>query len=79
MPEYTPHYQRIIDDLKAQIDDGRLPPLSKLPSTSDLARQSGVSANTVRAAIIRLKATGVLRGHTGIGVFVAGPSVEHPD
>lgn len=79
MPAFTPMYRRIIADLKQQIDRGQLPPGRKLPSTRELAEHYGVSRGTVRDAINRLLDAGVLRGHMGLGVFVAGPGDEKAD
>ncbi len=53
------------------IDAGKLKPGDQLPSTAELAERYGVSRNTVRDAVNRLLAQGVLRGHQGLGVFVA--------
>lgn len=71
MPAFTSHYARIVADLTAQIDRGELKPADKLPSTRELADHYGVSETTVRNAIRFLLGTGVLRGHQGVGVFVA--------
>jgi len=72
MPAFIPMYRQIIADLTEQIDRGQLLPGEKLPSTRELAQHYGVSRGTVRDAINRLLDSGVLRGHTGLGVFVAG-------
>lgn len=76
--DFTPYYARIIADIRARIADGRLAPGAKLPSTPELVEQYGylsptgrVSAGTVREAINKLIEDGALRGHQGVGVFVA--------
>ncbi|MDG4799683.1 winged helix-turn-helix domain-containing protein [Micromonospora sp. WMMD980] len=55
----------------AEIQSGALAPGDKLPSTSELCRQHGVSAIVVRQAINALKIEGFLEGVGGVGVFVA--------
>lgn len=70
--EFVPLYQQVINDINAKIADGRLRPGDRLPSTAALAAEYDVSPGTVRFAINRLLDRGVLRGHQGLGVFVAG-------
>lgn len=67
----VPYFRRIMDDIRAQISDGRLRPGDRLPSTRDLAKQYNVSPGTVRAAVDRLLDSGELNGHQGVGVFVS--------
>lgn len=67
----VPFFRRIMDDIRAQIADGRLNPGQRLPSTRLLAEHYDVSPGTVRAAIDRLLDSGELTGHQGVGVFVA--------
>ena len=50
----TPLTEQVEQGLRALIDDGRLPPGARLMSIRQLARQLGVSANTVVAAYDRL-------------------------
>ena len=72
MPDtFEPHYRRIIRDVRARIASGELTPGTKLPSTRVLAEQYDVSPGSVRQAITLLMETGELRGHQGLGVFVA--------
>ena len=66
----TSKTQRIIDDITEQIDSGQLRPGDQLPSASELRAQYGVSITVVRGAINWLKATGVVEGVPGVGVFV---------
>jgi GntR family transcriptional regulator / MocR family aminotransferase len=53
-----------------QIDIGRVPAGSRLPSTRTLARQLGVSRNTVALAFESLAADGYLTSRTGDGTYV---------
>lgn len=78
--DFTPYYAVIMADIRAQIADHRLRPGDQLPSTTELAAAYGhlsptgrLSAGTVRKAVQDLIEDGTLRGHQGVGVFVAGP------
>lgn len=68
--------QRLIDDISAQIRSGVLKPGDKLPSGREMRDQYGVSQMTVRMAIERLKAAGLVTTTPGAGAYVAdrGPS-----
>jgi GntR family transcriptional regulator/MocR family aminotransferase len=65
-----PLYWRIADDLRRAIAGGRLPLGARLPSSRALARQLGVSRNTVLTAYDLLAADGLLAGRTGSGTVV---------
>lgn len=56
---------RIEEDLERTISQGRLPASRCLPSESLLARQYGVSRTTVREALLRLSARGLVVQHPG--------------
>lgn len=71
--EFIPLYQRVIDDIVHKIDSGILRPGDRLPSTREMAAEYVVSPGTIREAITRLLERGKLRGHQGLGVFVAEP------
>jgi GntR family transcriptional regulator len=71
MPRAIPYWRRIVDDIRAQIADGRLRSGDKLPTTAELARRYEVAPGTVRDGINRLIQDGTLVGHQGVGVFVA--------
>ena len=55
----------IEEDLERTISQGRLPASGFLPSESLLARQYGVSRTTVREALLRLSARGLVVQHPG--------------
>ncbi|WKJ92572.1 PLP-dependent aminotransferase family protein [Methylomonas montana] len=57
--------------LRAAIDDGRLQPGLRLPSTRALAAALGVSRNTVVAAYDLLLSEGYLVIHPNVGTYVA--------
>lgn len=62
--------QKIIDDLTADIESGRLRPGDQLPSAAELRATYDVSISPVRDAIRWLKAVGLVEGSPGVGVFV---------
>ena len=64
-------WAQIADGIRAGVLSGAIAPGDKLPSTSELCRQHGVSAIVVRQAINALKIEGFLEGVGGVGVFVA--------
>ncbi|WP_298213919.1 PLP-dependent aminotransferase family protein [Acidovorax sp.] len=63
--------------LREAIVTGRIPGGSKLPSTRDLAKQLGVSRNTVIDAFERLLAESCLVARRGSGTFV-GDTLDRP-
>lgn len=71
-----PMWRQISQDIQAKIAAGLLRPGDKLPSTREMAETYQVAPATVRKAVDILLATGVLRGHQGVGVFVAGSQDE---
>jgi DNA-binding GntR family transcriptional regulator len=70
MAAFVPDYQRIADDIIAQIKDGRLPPGTKLPTRRELGERYGVSAQAIDSAMLVLRTGGWVRGHQGRGSFV---------
>src|SRR5690606_7918288 len=59
-------YQRIL----ASVIEGRFPVGSKLPAETDLARELGICRPVLRAALVRLRADGILASRQGSGNFV---------
>ncbi len=68
--------QQVYEGLRRGILEGRLRPRSRLPSTRSLARELGVSRNTVLVAYDQLLAEGYVVGRIGSGTYVAA---ELPD
>lgn len=66
----VPIYQVIHDDLLRQIASGDLAPASRLQSEGQLAKSYGVSRMTVRQALDRLVADGLILRQQGTGTFV---------
>jgi DNA-binding transcriptional regulator YhcF (GntR family) len=56
---------------RAAVTAGRLRPGERLPGLREVADQLGVNHNTLRAAVAKLEADGVLRTRHGAGTFVA--------
>lgn len=66
-------FDEIITQIRARVQQGQLPPGSRLPSERALAEQFEVSRNTVREAIRMLEITGLVtikKGATG-GAFIS--------
>lgn len=61
----------VAHDLGDQIMRGRLKPGERLPMTAQLCATYGVSALAVRNAMLGLKASGLVTGVPGVGVFVS--------
>jgi GntR family transcriptional regulator/MocR family aminotransferase len=66
-----PQQRRLYEAAKAAIHQELLAASSKLPSSRDLARDLGISRNTVIAAFEQLAAEGYVTSHAGSGTFVA--------
>jgi GntR family transcriptional repressor for pyruvate dehydrogenase complex len=61
---------KVLESLYEMITSERLRPGERLPSQDELARQFGVSRNTLREAIHKLSAMGLLKARQGIGTTV---------
>ena len=68
----TPHFERIVADIKDKIARGELRPGDQLPSIAKLQEQYGVGTTAIRNAMLVLKEQGVVVGHQGKGVYVTG-------
>lgn len=58
-------WEVVYDDLRAQIDQGKLLPGDRIPTELDLAAQYEFSRATVRSAIARLEQDGLVTGGAG--------------
>ena len=63
--------------IRAAIAAGRLQPGERFPALRDLAAELGVNHNTVRAAVAKLEAEGLLETRHGTGTFVAADAAAH--
>lgn len=68
-----PFYVQVADALRDDIRAGRFAPGDQLPSERELRERFQVSTNTIRAAIVQLRAEGLVASHQGRGVFVTEP------
>lgn len=68
--------QSVQDALRAYIRDNYLRPGDPLPSENELARQLGVSRNSVREAVKGLDSLGIIEARRGSGLFVREFSFE---
>ncbi len=66
-----PLYQQIVDGIKRQVSEGRLPPGAPLPSFRALAEELLVSLITVKRAYEELEREGIIYRRQGLGTFVA--------
>jgi GntR family transcriptional regulator len=69
-----PLHEQIAEALRKDIRAGRYQEGDQLPSERELRERFGVSVNTVRAAIVQLRAEGLVVSHQGRGVFVERPT-----
>jgi len=65
---------KVFKALYEMIASGRYPRGQKLPPQEELARQFGVSRNTLREAVNQLSAMGLLSSQQGVGTVVEPPS-----
>jgi DNA-binding transcriptional regulator YhcF (GntR family) len=63
--------------LCARIRDGRFRPGQRLPGLREMAQESGLNVNTVRAVYQRLEQKGLVESQQGSGTFVAH-TPHHP-
>lgn len=66
-------YERLADAIRQQIKTGELKPGDKLPSIRELKEIYNVSYGPVRAAMLVLKAEGLVEGEPGVAVYVKRP------
>jgi GntR family transcriptional regulator len=66
----NPMYRQIAEDLREQIESGRLEPGQQLRTEIELRERYGASRNTVRDAIKLLTALGLVETRPGQGTFV---------
>lgn len=63
---------QVVDDITQKIQSGEWPPGHQLPFKRQLAVQYGVSTAVIDAAMIELRAAGLVWGQQGKAVYVAG-------
>lgn len=65
-----PSYRGVAAAITSAIDDGVYPYGTRLPSTSELAREYGVSVATIERAMRLLVVAGDIVGRQGLGRYV---------
>lgn len=71
-----PIYAVAQQEIKAFILRNNLKPGDLLPPETELARQLGISRNSLREAVKALESLGVLEARAGVGLFVRGFSFD---
>ncbi|CAO3357989.1 GntR family transcriptional regulator [Azospirillum palustre] len=74
----TALYRQIADRLRDEIAARLFEPSGRLPTESEIGTRFGVSRVTVRLALDRLEADGLIERRKGKGTFTAGKRVQHP-
>ena len=74
LDDQGPRYLQLSRALKQAILEGRVVPATRLPATRVLARELGLSRNTVLAAYEQLAAEGFIEGRVGSGCYVGALS-----
>jgi len=69
-------YRSVLGSIKNYILENKLQPGDPLPPENELARQLGVSRNSVREAAKALESLGILEARHGSGLFVRGFSFD---
>lgn len=73
----TPLYRRIMEAIRTEIAQGRLPPGARVPSEHELVRRFGVARMTANRALKELAAEGLIVRTAGSGTYVADRKLEH--
>jgi len=74
--EAMPLHQQVTATIVRQIEQGNLRPGMMLPSETELARQFGVSRQTIRAGLEALARAGLLERHRGRGTLIKRPPIQ---
>ncbi|MEL6767787.1 MAG: phosphonate metabolism transcriptional regulator PhnF [Pseudomonadota bacterium] len=75
--ERTTLWERVMQALTSEIDDGSLTPGDRLPAESALMARFGCSRHTVRRALSELEDLGMLRIEQGRGAFVHDTAIHY--
>ncbi|MFC0601856.1 GntR family transcriptional regulator [Streptomyces palmae] len=70
-----PKYRQVADALRREIDSGKYPPGSRLPSESELSGRFDASRNTVRSGLGVLVSEGLITSSQGLGYEVRSHEV----
>jgi DNA-binding FadR family transcriptional regulator len=69
----VPLHQQVSNDLRQRITDGTLPPGTELKAEKDLAHDYNVGKDTIRDALLVLKAEGLIETRRGYRARVRAP------
>lgn len=72
----NPLWAQVLADLRRRLATGEF--ARRFPGDAELVESYGVSRHTVREAVRRLQAEGLLERRRGRGSFVNGPAIEQP-
>ena len=72
----VPLYRQLAEKLKEDINSGRYPAGSRIPTEFELAESFGVSRVTVRKALAELSESGLITRRSGKGSFVAETKLQ---
>lgn len=61
----------VVERLRGDITNGKMPPGSRLPTEQEMIASLGVSRTVVREAVAALRAEGLVATRQGVGAFVA--------
>lgn len=71
-----PLYERVVDRLRAHVEQAGLKPGDRLPSERQLAEALGVSRNSVRQATVALEVQGLVEVRHGGGTYLRVASLQ---
>jgi DNA-binding FadR family transcriptional regulator len=71
-------YRQVADQIRKQIEHGKLAVGERLPGERELAEELGVSRPTIREALIALEVEGLIHIRMGSGIYVARQPREDP-
>lgn len=71
-----PKWQIVLDDLEERLASGEI--TDRFPTDKELVERYDVSRHTVREAVRRLRARGLVERHRGRGSFVRADKLEQP-
>lgn len=73
----VPKYQQVVNNIIADIEDGKLKYSQKIPSINETSERYYLSRDTVEKAYIELKKRGIITSVRGKGYYVASVETSH--
>ncbi len=71
-----PLFQQVKDHIVGQIESGKWPPDTRIPSENELIDKLSISRMTIHRALRELTSEGYLTRAQGLGTFVAAPKAQ---